>query len=70
MEAGKGIYANVSGQNLFCGSKKYLEANGIGIPLVLLTGDNRRTADYFAKQVGITSVRAELLPEKKVQNNV
>ena len=123
MEAGKGIYANVSGRNLFCGSEKYLIENGIDIPkkvsdtldtlrnqgkasilvaadglcvgviglsdvlrstakemvaelnemdtqIVLLTGDNRRTADYFAKQVGITSVRAELLPEEKVQNIV
>lgn len=123
MEAGKGIYANVSDRNLFCGSEKYLIENGIDIPkkvsdtldtlrnqgkasilaavdglcvgvvglsdvlrstanemvaelnemgtkTVLLTGDNRRTADYFAKQVGITSVRAELLPEEKVQNIV
>ncbi|MDD3833824.1 MAG: cation-translocating P-type ATPase [Oscillospiraceae bacterium] len=123
MEAGKGIYADVSDRNLFCGSEKYLKENGIDIPqqvsdtldtlrnqgkasilaaadglcvgvvglsdvlrstanemvaelnemgtqTVLLTGDNRRTADYFAKQVGITSVRAELLPEEKVQNIV
>ncbi len=121
MEAGKGIYANVSGQNLFCGSEKYLRENGIdilqqvsdtlnqlrnqgkasilaaadglcigviglsdvlrptsnqmvteldemGTQTVLLTGDNHRTADYFAKQVGINSVLAELLPEDKVQS--
>ena len=35
---------------------------------VLLTGDHQKTADYFAKQVGISGVRAELLPEEKVQN--
>ncbi|RBP61023.1 copper/silver-translocating P-type ATPase [Alkalibaculum bacchi] len=123
MEAGKGIYANVCGKNIFCGSEKYLkengieivqqvsdtlnklrnegkasvlaaidglcvgiiglsdvlrttanemvaELNGMGTQTMLLTGDNRRTADYFAKQVGITSVRAELLPEEKVQNIV
>ncbi len=37
---------------------------------VLLTGDNRLTADYFAKQVGITEIRAELLPEQKVESIV
>lgn len=35
---------------------------------VLLTGDHQKTADYFAQQVGISQVRAELLPEEKVQS--
>ena len=35
---------------------------------VLLTGDNRKTADYFAKKIGITEVSAELLPEQKVES--
>lgn len=34
--------------------------------IVLLTGDNRKNADYFAEQVGIRRVRAQLLPEQKV----
>jgi len=34
---------------------------------VLLTGDNRQAADYFAEQVGIESVYAELLPAQKVE---
>ncbi|MBR2353439.1 MAG: cation-translocating P-type ATPase [Clostridia bacterium] len=33
---------------------------------LLLTGDNRMTADYFSTQVGIREVRSELLPEQKV----
>lgn len=38
----------------------------IGTHAVLLTGDHRQTAEYFAKQVGITDVHAGLLPEQKV----
>ncbi|MCI8789662.1 MAG: cation-translocating P-type ATPase [Lachnospiraceae bacterium] len=38
----------------------------IGTHAVLLTGDHRQTAVYFAEQVGIADVRAELLPEQKV----
>ncbi|MCL2549569.1 MAG: cation-translocating P-type ATPase, partial [Methanimicrococcus sp.] len=34
--------------------------------VVLLTGDHKQTADYFASKVGITEVRAELLPADKV----
>lgn len=34
---------------------------------ILLTGDNQRTADYFAKKAGISEVYAALLPEEKVE---
>ncbi|HCT91006.1 MAG TPA: heavy metal translocating P-type ATPase [Lachnospiraceae bacterium] len=36
--------------------------------VVLLTGDNQKTADYFAAQAGIRAVKAELLPEGKVDS--
>lgn len=120
MDVGKGIAARVNGQDVLCGSEKYLSENGIGIDAsvipeleklrqagkvsvlvaangicigivaltdtlrqdaremisrlsgmksktVLLTGDNLRTAQYFARQVGIDDVRANLLPDEKVQ---
>lgn len=34
--------------------------------VVMLSGDNQRTADFMAKQVGIDEARGDLLPEDKV----
>lgn len=42
-----------------------LAQNGIS-KTILLTGDNEKTAQHVAKQVGITEVRASLLLEGKV----
>lgn len=121
MASGKGICAEVSGRQLYCGNEKFFTENSIVInnnikttleqlrmqgkasilvadgtkcvgiialsdilrpeaekmvhklhemktEVVLLTGDNQKTADYFAEQVGIHNVHAELLPEQKVEN--
>ncbi len=42
------------------------ELHRLGLKIVMLTGDNRRTADAVAHQLGIDQVVAEVLPEGKV----
>lgn len=43
------------------------ELENLGVTPILLTGDNKKTAEQFSREVGINEFYSELLPEEKVE---
>ena len=47
-------------------SEAVRDLHSLGLEVVMVTGDNRRTADAVARQLGLDAVEAEVEPEGKV----
>jgi len=43
------------------------ELEGMGLKTIMLTGDNRRTAEAIAAKLGMSDIYAEVMPDEKVE---
>ena len=59
-------YIAVSDQPRESSASVIRDLNGLGLNTVMLTGDNERAAQAIGREVGVTDVRANLMPEDKV----
>jgi Cu+-exporting ATPase len=41
--------------------------HGMGLKIIMCTGDNRRTAESVARELGIDEFRAEVMPDEKIE---
>jgi Cu2+-exporting ATPase len=63
---GQLIGAIALGDKIRASSKNAIDAlHKMGIECIMLTGDNRQTAEYVAQELGIDQVFAEVLPDEK-----